>query len=176
MLISYNTCIMYNACIHIIIQIHIGSLSLYIYIYTHVYMCIYIYIYTLYSYTHHTNNSNDSKESLSAALENGVAATGYLAAPRRMELCGGKQASGGTKRATSKNVPLLRLQSSEGKFTMSREIEPIRRSFCRRRSRAFTEVASLVPSGLGKWAVYIYIYIYVYTYYIYIYTYIHICR
>ena len=32
-------------------------------------------------------------------------------------------------------VPLLRLQSSEGKFTMSmsREIEPVRRSFCRRR-------------------------------------------
>ena len=30
--------------------------------------------------------------------------------------------SGGTKRATSANMPLLRLQSSEGKFTMSREI------------------------------------------------------
>ena len=29
--------------------------------------------------------------------------------------------SGGTRRATSANTPLLRLQSSEGKFTMSRE-------------------------------------------------------
>ena len=26
------------------------------------------------------------------------------------------------------NMPLLRLQSSEGKFTMSREIQPVRRS------------------------------------------------
>ena len=32
--------------------------------------------------------------------------------------------SGGTKRAPSVKVPLLRLQSSEGKLTMSREIEP----------------------------------------------------
>ena len=35
--------------------------------------------------------------------------------------------SGGTKRATSANMPLLRPQSSEGKFTMSREIEPVSR-------------------------------------------------
>ena len=35
----------------------------------------------------------------------------------------------------------------EDKFSMSREIEPVRRSFCRRRSRTFTEVARLVPSG-----------------------------
>ena len=32
------------------------------------------------------------------------------------------------------NMPLLRLQRSEGKFTTSRKIEPVRRSFCRRRS------------------------------------------
>ena len=51
---------------------------------------------------------------------------------------------GGTKRATSVNMPLLRLQSSEGKFAMSREIEPVRRSFCRRGSGTFTEVARLV--------------------------------
>ena len=38
---------------------------------------------------------------------------------------------GGTKRATSVNVALLRLRSSEGKFTMSCEIESERRSFCR---------------------------------------------
>ena len=30
--------------------------------------------------------------------------------------------------------------------TLSREIEPVRRSFCRRRSCTFTEVARLVPS------------------------------
>ena len=45
------------------------------------------------------------------------------------------------------NIPLLRLQSSEGKFTMSREIEPVRRSFRRHGSCTFTEVAHLVPSG-----------------------------
>ena len=56
--------------------------------------------------------------------------------------------SGGTKRATSENMPLLRLQSSEGKFTMPREIEPIRRPFCKHRSCTFKEVARLVPSGL----------------------------
>ena len=33
--------------------------------------------------------------------------------------------SGGTKRATSINMPRLRLQSSEGKFTTSREFEPV---------------------------------------------------
>ena len=33
--------------------------------------------------------------------------------------------SGGTKRATSTNMPPLRLQSSEGKFTMSLEIETV---------------------------------------------------
>ena len=55
--------------------------------------------------------------------------------------------SGGTKRATSVNMPLLRLQSSEWKFIMSREIEPVRRSFCRHGSCTFTGVALLVPSG-----------------------------
>ena len=55
--------------------------------------------------------------------------------------------SGGTKRATSVNIPLLRLQSSEGKFTMSCEIEPVCRSFCRHGSCTFTQVARLVPSG-----------------------------
>ena len=54
---------------------------------------------------------------------------------------------GGTERATSVNTPLLQLQSSEGKFKMSREIEPVRRSFCRHGSCTFTEVARLVPSG-----------------------------
>ena len=51
------------------------------------------------------------------------------------------------KRTTSANMPLLRLQSSEGKFTMSREIERTRRPFCRHGSSMFTEVARLVPSG-----------------------------
>ena len=46
--------------------------------------------------------------------------------------------SGGTKRATSVNVPLLRLRSSEGKFTMSREMKPVRRSFCRHGSCTIT--------------------------------------
>ena len=47
-------------------------------------------------------------------------------------------------------MPLLRLQSSEGKFTTSREIEPVRRSFRRHGSCTFTEVARLVPSGNCK--------------------------
>ena len=47
--------------------------------------------------------------------------------------------SGGTKRATSISMALLCLQSSEGKFTMSREIEPAGRSFRRRRSCPFAE-------------------------------------
>ena len=54
---------------------------------------------------------------------------------------------GGTNRAPSANTPLLRLQSSEGKFTTSREVEPARRSFYRHGSRKLTEVARLVPSG-----------------------------
>ena len=58
--------------------------------------------------------------------------------------------SGGTKRATFVNAPLLRLQSSEGKFTMSHEIEPVRRSLRRSRSCTFMEVARLVPSGLNN--------------------------
>ena len=59
--------------------------------------------------------------------------------------------SGDTKRATSANLPLLRLQSSERKFIiMSRETEPVRRSFRRHGSCTFTEVARLVPSGTGK--------------------------
>ena len=58
-----------------------------------------------------------------------------------------KSGSGGTKRATFVNMPLLRLQSSEGKFTMCREIEPVRRPICRHGSCTFTEVARLVPSG-----------------------------
>ena len=57
--------------------------------------------------------------------------------------------SGGPRRAASVNVPLLRLQSSEGKFASSREIGPVRRrSYCRHGSCTFTEVARLVHSGL----------------------------
>ena len=61
-------------------------------------------------------------------------------APRRRRRCPcadrrlfdrSPDSSGSTKRATSGHMPLLRLQSSEGKFTMSCEIEPVRRSFCR---------------------------------------------
>ena len=78
--------------------------------------------------------------------------------------------SGGTKHATSESAPLLRLQSSEGNFTTSheieqvlrhrgkfheieietsREIEPVRKSFRRRRSRASAKVANSVPSSQG---------------------------
>ena len=53
--------------------------------------------------------------------------------------------SGGTERATSANMPLLLLQSSEGRFTRSCETEPVRRSFCRHGSCTFTGVACLVP-------------------------------
>ena len=82
------------------------------------------------------------------------------------------------------------LQSSEVKFTMCRGIEPMRRSFCRRRSGMFAEVARLAPpevtyiaawvkfsflnaeerrcrlivQELVKMLIYIYIYIYIYTY------------
>ena len=45
---------------------------------------------------------------------------------------------GGTKRATSAHTPLLRLRSSEGNIAMSREIEPVRRSFCRHGRCTFT--------------------------------------
>ena len=55
--------------------------------------------------------------------------------------------SGGTKRATSADMPLPSLQSSEGEFTTSRDIAPVRRSFCRHGSCTLTEVARLVPSG-----------------------------
>ena len=58
-----------------------------------------------------------------------------------------RRGAGGAKRATSLNMPLLWLQSSEGKFGMSVEIEPVRRSFCRRRSCTFAEVARLVRSA-----------------------------
>ena len=53
----------------------------------------------------------------------------------------------GFRRATSVNVQLLRLRSSKGKFIMFREIEPVRRSFRRRRSCTFTEVALWLPWG-----------------------------
>ena len=44
---------------------------------------------------------------------------------------------GGAKHATSVQMPLLRLRSSEGKCAVSREIEPVRRSFRRRGSCTF---------------------------------------
>ena len=40
-------------------------------------------------------------------------------------------------RNAARIVPLLRLQSSEGKPATSRDIEPVRRSFCRRGSCTF---------------------------------------
>ena len=52
------------------------------------------------------------------------------------------------KRATSVKMPRLRLQRSEGVFTKSREVEPKRRSFRRRRGCTVAEVARLVPSSL----------------------------
>ena len=42
-----------------------------------------------------------------------------------------REIPGGTKRATSVSMPLLRLQSSEGKSATSREIEPVRGSLRR---------------------------------------------
>ena len=53
----------------------------------------------------------------------------------------------GCHRATSVNMTLLRLQNSEEQITMSCDIEPVRRSFCRHGSCTFTEVTRLVPSG-----------------------------
>ena len=40
------------------------------------------------------------------------------------------------------------VERRSGKFTMSREIEPVRRSFCRHGSCTLTEVARLVLSGV----------------------------
>ena len=92
--------------------------------------------------------------------------------------------SGCTKRATFVKMPRLRLQSSEGKFTMHREIKPVHRSLCRRGSCALTEVARLAPSAHRQHLslslyMYVYIYIYIYThihtiYAYYVYTYIYI--
>ena len=51
--------------------------------------------------------------------------------------------SGGATCATSVNMPRLRLQSSDGIITLYREVEPVRRSFCRHGSCTFTEVGTL---------------------------------
>ena len=67
--------------------------------------------------------------------------------------------SGGTKRATSVN------DVSEGKFTMSGEIEPVRRSCCRQGS------CTLYGNGCRSLSLSLCIYVYVYIY-IYIYIYI----
>ena len=56
------------------------------------------------------------------------------------------QSAGGTKHATSANVPLLRPRSSEGKFAAYHEVEPVRRSLRRLGSGTSTEVARLAPS------------------------------
>ena len=58
--------------------------------------------------------------------------------------------SGGTKRATSAYMPLPTSAPAElggGKFTMSREVEPVRRSFRRRRSCTLKEVACCKKVG-----------------------------
>ena len=46
-----------------------------------------------------------------------------------------------TERATSMNVPLLRLQTSEEKPTMSRETRPLQGCLCGRRSRTLVEAS-----------------------------------
>ena len=69
---------------------------------------------------------------------------------RSFETENGFTQSGGAKRATSVNVTPLHLQSSERKFKMTRELEPVRRSFCRHGSCTFTEVARLVHSGISE--------------------------
>ena len=56
---------------------------------------------------------------------------------------------GGTKHATSLNMPLLRLQSSEGKFTMSREIEPHLRKWRVYRSGTFGAFWAWFPFSQG---------------------------
>ena len=48
------------------------------------------------------------------------------------------------------NVTLLQPQCSERKFTMSLKMEPVSRSFRRRRSCRLTEVARLAPSGTQR--------------------------
>ena len=47
---------------------------------------------------------------------------------------------------TSVNVPLLHLRSSEGRFTMSCKVEPVRGSLSRCRSCTFIEAAQLAVS------------------------------
>ena len=53
--------------------------------------------------------------------------------------------SGGTERATSVNMATS--ASARMGNSVSREMEPVRRSFCGQGSCTFTEVARLVPSG-----------------------------
>ena len=93
-------------------------LSLSLYIYIYIHTHIYIYIYIyIYMYTHIWSPHPVQKSHFFAIY-----------------CCFN---SGGTKRATSANM----------KFTMKREIEPVRRSFRRRRRCTLTAVARLVPSG-----------------------------
>ena len=42
------------------------------------------------------------------------------------------------------------VRRGDSQFMMSREVEPVSRSFCRRRSCTFTEVARLVPPEIMK--------------------------
>ena len=99
---------------------------MYVYIYLSIYLSIYVSMYLC------INNI------ISAFL---IPTFVYCTALDRVDMV--PCPSGGTKRATSVNTPLLRPQSSEGKFAMSREIEPAHRSFRRRRSCTFNGSGTL---------------------------------
>ena len=120
--------------------------------YVCVYVCIYVYMYICM----HVCMCVCMYVCMYVCIYVHGALRGYALRKKHAERCGtmslgirDKMAhlSGGTKRATSPKIPLLRLQSSEGKFTTSREIEPARRSCRRRRSCTITKAACLAPSG-----------------------------
>ena len=81
------------------------------------------------------------------SLSQGNGCPAHCGAPREQNRSGRAGQAAPKVVLLPQNMPLLRLQSSEAKFTKSREIEPVRRSFCRHGSRTFTEVACLVPSS-----------------------------
>ena len=91
----------------------------------HVYVCmcmyVYIYICTRVHISRCTGGGRRAKRNESGRRPEGI--------------------PGGTKHATSVDMRLLRLQSSEGKLATSREVEPVRGSLCRRGGRTRTEVA-----------------------------------
>ena len=90
-------------------------MCIYIYIYMYViYIYIYIYIFSLQKAPNVSLNGAGNKLGNQRTYQTPESKEGRSA----LGVCGGETTlSEGTRRATSVNVPLLRLQSSEGKFS-----------------------------------------------------------